>query len=491
MANEPYDRENSAASNGGIDNNLQHELEDALSDIGLESLMDLDQTPSTATSTPGVRRGHVIAIHGDDIFVDMGGKSQGILPAEQFKDLPLPAEGDVVEVVIDGYDRADGLLLLSREGAVKAATWATLEEGQMVEGRVVDHNKGGLEMDINGIRAFMPISHIDIVRVEECAQYVNQRFKCQVIDVNEADRNVVVSRRAVLELEAAESREQAFQTLVEGQIVTGVVKSIMPYGAFVDIGGFDGLLHIGDMRHTRVEDPKDVVKEGQRLQVMVLKVDRDARKIGLGLKQILPDPWSDADAKYAMDEVVTGRVTRLADFGAFVELEEGVEGLVPMSEMSFERRIGHASEVVNVGDTVRVRVLNVDMDRHRISLSLKRVGDDPWVGASVRWPVDSVVEGTVKRIADFGAFIELAPGVEGLVHVSELSDAHVRAVSDVVREGQSVQAKVVSVDEERRRIALSIKQLAGMADYTGTPAEEEPPRPARKRKKPLKGGLEW
>ena len=214
----------------------------------------------------------------------------------------------------------------------------------------------------------------------------------------------------------------------------------------------------------------------------------------MGLKQAAPDPWEGAEARWPADEVVAGRITRLMDFGAFVELAEGVEGLIPISEMTFERRINHPKEIVAEGDVVKVRVIKVDVGRRRISLSIKRVGDDPWMGASVRWPVDSVVEGTVKRIAEFGAFVELTPGVEGLVHVSELSDGHVRAVGDVVSEGQQVEAKVLSVDEERRRIALSIKQRASMPDYTGDlPAgsEPEPPQAPRKRKRPLKGGLDF
>jgi small subunit ribosomal protein S1 len=313
-----------------------------------------------------------------------------------------------------------------------------------------------------------------------------------VVDVDRSRKQIVVSRRALLEEEAAEARESLFESLQEGNIVTGTVKTIMPYGAFVDLGGIDGLLHISDMSYRRLDDPKDMVKEGQKVEVKVLKVDRDQRKISLGLKQAAPDPWEGADTRWSVGEVASGRITRLMDFGAFIELAEGVEGLIPISEMTFERRINHPREIVAEGDVVKVRVMKVDVGQRRISLSIKRVGDDPWMGASVRWPVDSVVEGTVKRIAEFGAFVELVPGVEGLVHVSELSDGHVRAVGDVVSEGQQVEAKVLSVDEERRRIALSIKQRASMPDYTGDlPTEPEAPQPTRKRKRPLKGGLDF
>jgi len=488
------DDRDAAGRDSGLDAALQRELEEALGDLGADSFFDADKPSATAAPAPtGVRRGTVIDIHKDDIFVDMGGKSQGVLPATQFEDQPLPKIGDVVEVTIAGYDKADGLLLLSRQGAVTAAMWQTLEEGQIVEGRVTGHNKGGLELDVNGIRAFMPISHVELFRVEDLTPYVNRRLKCQVIDVDEAERSITVSQRAVLELEAQEAREKAFASLVEGKIVTGTVKTIMPYGAFVDIGGVDGLLHVRDMSHSRVEKPEDIVKQGQKLEVKILKVDRETRRISLGLKQVMPDPWADAQAKWPIESIATGRISKLMDFGAFVELEPGVEGLIPISEMTYERRIHHPSDIVKEGDVVRVRVMTMDLERKLISLSLKRVGDDPWMGASARWPANTVVEGTVKRLADFGAFVELTPGVEGLVHISEISDERIRSAGDVLREGQTVKAKVLSVDEDARRISLSIRQLVTMPDYTGpeTTASAEPAKPRPKRKKPLKGGLDW
>ena len=480
-------------NNGGMDEDLQHELDAALSDMDLDSLMDVDG-PGTPTGAEGVRKGKVIAIRGEDIFVDMGGRSQGILSSDQFVDEALPEVGQYVEVTIVRYDGSEGLLLLSRQGAVQAATWQSIEEGVMVEGRVTGHNKGGLELDIDGIRAFMPISQIAFERIEaeELSAYVNRRMRCAVVEVRRDEKSVIVSHREVLQQEKEQAAARMFETLEEGQIVSGTVRTIMPYGAFVDIGGADGLLHIGDMSFSRVEDPKDVVQEGQQLEVMVLKVDRETRKIGLGLKQVMPDPWTDVANKWPADTVVSGRVTRLMDFGAFLELEPGVEGLIPISEMTFERRIRHPSEVVSEGDLVKVRVMNVDPEARRISLSIKQVGEDPWVGALVRWSPESVVEGTVTRITEFGAFVEIVPGVEGLVHISELSDQRVRSVNEVVQEGQKVNVKVLSVDEDKRRISLSIKQLAQMPDYTGVSQDDsERPKPKKKRKKPLKGGLDW
>ncbi len=480
-----------AGTSEGLDAMLQRELEDALGDLGTGSFLDAGPGGPVG-SAPGVRRGQVIAIHKDDIFVDMGGKSQGVLSTSAFEDEPLPQVGDMVEVTIEGYDRGDGLLLLSRKGAVTAATWQSLDEGQIVDGRVTGHNKGGLELDVDGIRAFMPISHIELVRVEDLAPYVNRRLKCQVIDVNAEERSITVSRRAVLELEAEQARENALASLTEGSLVTGVVKSIMPYGAFVDIGGVDGLLHVREMSHGRTEDPNTVVRIGQRLEVMIVKVDRESRRISLSLRQAMPDPWADAATKWPVDTVVSARVVKLEGFGAFAQLEDGVEGLIPISEMTYERRIAHPREIVNVGDVVKVRVMAIDLERKRISLSLKRAGDDPWLGAAARWPANSLVEGVVKRIENYGAFVELTTGVEGLVHISELSDTHVRSVGEVVKIGQTVQAKVLSVDEDARRISLSIKQVAAMPEYTGPEtASPEPEKPKAKRKKPLKGGLDW
>ncbi len=473
-----------------LDTDLQQELDNALGDMSLMDLVDQqEQTPKP--SAEGLRRGTVVAVQRDDILVDMGGKSTGVLPLKQLGEEPIPAVGDVIEVVITGYEPGEGLLLLSRKDAVTAATWESIEVGQTVEGRVTGLNKGGLELKIDGIDAFMPASQVDIMHVQDISIHLNQRVRCEVMEIRRSEQSVLVSRRRVLKKESAEAREKLLQTLTEGKTVRGTVKSIMPYGAFVDIGGADGLLHIGEMGHGRVTKPEDVVHEGQQLEVMVLKVDRENGKIALGLKQILPDPWTDAETKWLVDSIISGRITRLVDFGAFVELEEGVEGLIPISEMSYEKRINHPKEVASENEVVKVRVLSVDTKRRRISLSIKKVGDDPWMGASVRWPVDSEAEGTVKRVTEFGAFVELAPGVEGLIHISELSDSRVRSVGDAVQEGQIVKSKVLSIDEERHRIALSIKKLTSGSSQTGSAPAESKPEPAkRKRKKALRGGLD-
>jgi len=476
------------------DEELERELAEALGGMNLESLMEADALlhAPAAAEAEGVRRGRVIAVQDGEVFVDLGGKSQGVLSAEQLADEKLPAVGDVIEVTIEGYDRSEGLLLLSRRGAIQAATWRTLSEGQLVEGRVTGHNKGGLTLDVNGIKAFMPISQIDFERIEtdDLRRFVNRRLTCEVVEVRRSERTIVVSRRNALQRERERVRAERLEELKEGQLVTGTVKTIMPYGVFVDIGGIDGLVHIADLSYTRVEDPGEVVKEGQQLEVKVLSVDRENRRVGLGLKQVMPDPWKDVESKYAPGSLQTGRVTRLAEFGAFVELEPGVEGLVPVGEITYERRIARPGEVLAEGQVVQVRVLSVDPAAGRISLSIKQAGEDPWIGASVRWPEDSGAEGVVTRIAEFGAFVEMAPGVEGLIHISELSDRRIRRVEDVVKVGQPVKVKVLSVDEDRRRMSLSLKQYVETRT-PDAPVEAVPARPAKKRKKPLKGGLDW
>lgn len=474
---------------------LDKEIQDALSDM---SLMDMDEPKATSGGTE-LKTGTVVAVEREDILVDMGGKSTGLLPIKALGSEPIPEVGTKIQVIVKGYNADEGLIMLSREDAVEAAAWDSVERGQVVQGIVRGHNKGGLELTIDGIKAFMPISQIDTDRIEDdqLSKFVGQKMTCQIMDIKRSEKSLVVSRREVMKKEAAAEREKKFETLSEGDTVTGTVRTIMPYGAFVDIGGTDGLLHIGDMSHARVEDPKDVVSEGQTLELKVIKIDRENKKIGLGLKQALSDPWSDAEDKWPVDSIVSGRVTRLADFGAFVELEPGLDGLIPISEMSFGKRINHPREVVNEGEIVKTRVINLDLERRRIGLSIKRLEDDPWQGASLRWPAGTVVEGRISRTADFGAFVELSPGVEGLIHISEISTEHVQNVSDKVREGDMVKARVLDVDEGRRRMSLSIKQAeenaeeADFSNYLASGGEGGSDRPRKKRKKPLRGGMDF
>ena len=444
------DRDNYHVNKPALDDDLQKEIDEALGGQTIEELMAEEKSTEREEGTKtgegpvgeGVRKGRVVSIHGDDIFVDVGGRSEALLTTQQFgPDDTLPNVGDMIEVVIAGFDASLGVLRLTREGAVEKASWDSLEKGQIVEGMVTGSNTGGLELTINSIRAFMPISQIDLARIEDTGPFLNTKMTCEVMEVTPSDRNLIVSRRALMKREADVQGDKTLESLHEGQVVEGTVRNIMPYGAFVDIGGVDGLLHVRDMSHSRTEKPEDVVHVGQKLELRVLSYDAESKKIGLGLKQTQSDPWDGVEGKFPVGSSVTGRIVKLMDFGAFLELEPGLEGLIPIGEISF-RRIGHPREVLKEGDTIRVKVLRVEPDRQRMSLSVKAAGDDPWQGASARWPVGGEVSGVVTRIMDFGAFVELAEGVEGLVHISQLSDNRVETVKSVVSEGMTCSSSV-------------------------------------------------
>ena len=365
----------SAPSLRDLDAEIEGELEAALSGISETDLLGPDTSSeprqqTEAPAEPGRKKGKVLSIHGQDVFIDVpGGRSQGVLSLMQFPDGP-PAPGTEVNVSIEGYDRANGLLILSRLGAAMTADWSTVAEGMTVEARVTETNKGGLAVEINGLRGFMPISQIDLYRVEQTEQYVNQRLLCVVIEVNKQEHNLVVSRKALLETEREVKREKIWLELAEGQIRTGIVRSVRDFGAFVDLDGVDGLLHVSEMSWKRVQDPNTIVQPGQTVKVVVLRLDREKRKISLGLKQLEASPWDNIEDKYHPGDTFQGTVTRTQDFGAFVELEPGVEGLVHVSELT-DRRVFRVADFVKPGQQVTVKILNIDPELKRISLSIK------------------------------------------------------------------------------------------------------------------------
>jgi small subunit ribosomal protein S1 len=358
-----------------LDAEIEGELEAALAGISGQDLMGAETSAnvrqqSGAAPDHGRKKGTVLVVHGQDVFVEVpGGRSQGVLPILQFPEGP-PKPGTPVDVSIEGYDRANGLLILTRLGAAVVADWSSITEGMTVEARVVETNKGGLAVDINGIRGFMPISQIDLYRVENAEQFVNQRLLCLVTEANVDERNLVVSRRALLEKQRDELREKTWSELAEGQVRQGIVRSVRPFGAFVDLGGVDGLLHVSEMSWKRVQDPTQIVQPGQTVKVVVLKIDQETRKVGLGLKQLEASPWDNIRDRYAMGQTVEGKVSRVMDFGAFVELEPGVEGLVHISELS-RGKTWRVADVVKPEQIVLVKVLSVDADQKRISLSIK------------------------------------------------------------------------------------------------------------------------
>jgi ribosomal protein S1 len=362
-----------------LDAAIEQELNDALggfSDKEIYGEPERERHKKPTTPDQGRKKGKVIAIHGADVFIEVpGGRSQGVLPMLQFLDGP-PAIGTEVEVTIEGYDAANGLLILSRKGEAVHADWSTVGVGMIVDARVRETNKGGLAVDVNGIRGFMPISQIDLYRVENTEQFVNQHLRCLVMEVNPEERNLVVSRRALLEKEREENREKLWQELAEGQVREGIVRSVRDFGAFVDLGGVDGLVHISQMSWARVQNAGDVVQPGQTVKVVVLKIDRETRKVGLGLRQLTASPWDTIDANYPLGSTVKGKVTRLMEFGAFVELEPGIEGLVHISEVA-HARVRRPSDVVQEGQEVQVKVLTIDREQHRIGLSIKAAQAKP------------------------------------------------------------------------------------------------------------------
>ena len=331
----------------------------------------------------GPQQGKVIAVRGRSVFFDLGAKSEGVVPIEQFGE-NIPKPGDVVEVVPDRFDPEEGILLLSLKGAAVEANWENLRKGLIVEARVTKTNKGGLDIDVGGIRGFLPIGQIDINRVEDAAVYVNQKLRVVVTEANQREKNLVVSRRDLLERERAEQREKTWATLEEGQIHVGVVRTVKDFGAFVDVGGVDGLIHIGDMSWARTSDAGSLVKVGQEVQVKVLKIDRQTQKVSFGLKQLMPSPWDEVEDKYERGQVINGKVTRLMDFGAFVELEPGIEGLIHISELA-GKRVMRVKDHVSPGQEVEVRILKIEPEAHKISLSLRPL---PVVAAAPEEPED-------------------------------------------------------------------------------------------------------
>ena len=411
--------------------------------------------------------GHVLSISGQDVIVDIGRKLEGLVPASQFPAVdgqPSIKAGDVIEVAIDhAGEPVEGYILLSYEKVHRRHIWDELEkaaaEGTPVAGRVLNKIKGGLAVDI-GIGAFLPSSQVEIRPIHNLDSYVGQKLDVRILKLNRRRGNAVVSRRILLEDDLQTRKAQALAAVEEGGEVTGVVKNLTDYGAFVDLGGIDGLLHVSDLSYGNVSHPSAVIKVGDQLTVKVLKFDREHERISLGLKQMHPDPWATIEDRYPAQSKVIGRIVSVTDYGAFVELEPGVEGLIHISEMTWSRRMKHPAKIVNAGDQVEAVVLELKPKERRISLGIKQLEADPWTTLADRYSVGSVVEGRVRKLAEFGAFVEIEEGIDGLVHVSDMSwTAHVKHPSELVKKGQVVQAVVLHIDAPNRRLSLGIKQL--------------------------------
>lgn len=427
-----------------------------------ESLKEIETRPGS------IVRGVVVAIDKDVVLVDAGLKSESAIPAEQFKNAQGELEiqvGDEVDVALDAVEDGFGETLLSREKAKRHEAWITLEkayeEAETVVGVINGKVKGGFTVELNGIRAFLPGSLVDVRPVRDTLHLEGKELEFKVIKLNQKRNNVVVSRRAVIESENSAERDQLLENLQEGMEVKGIVKNLTDYGAFVDLGGVDGLLHITDMAWKRVKHPSEIVNVGDEITVKVLKFDRERTRVSLGLKQLGEDPWVAIAKRYPEGTKLTGRVTNLTDYGCFVEIEEGVEGLVHVSEMDWTNKNIHPSKVVNVGDVVEVMVLDIDEERRRISLGLKQCKNNPWQQFAETHNKGDRVEGKIKSITDFGIFIGLDGGIDGLVHLSDISwnVAGEEAVREY-KKGDEIAAVVLQVDAERERISLGVKQLA-------------------------------
>lgn len=414
-----------------------------------------------------VLQGHVVSVTDKEVIVDFGYKSEGIVPIQEFQ-LPdgtlTVRPGDTVDVMVDRHGPVvEGYITLSHEKAVRLRNWETLEkayhEGLMVSGRVLGRIKGGLLVDV-GTKAFMPGSQVDVRPVHNLDQFVGQDIAVKIVKLNRRRGNVVVSRKLAIEEDLATRKETALATIQEGAVVVGVVKNLTDYGAFIDLGGIDGLLHVSDMSYGRVGHPSEMLHVGDEIAVKVLKIDRAKERISLGLKQLQPDPWDSVEQRYPAGSRVIGRVVSITDYGAFVELEPGVEGLIHITEMTWSRRLKHPSKVVKVGDNVEVVVLEVKASEKRISLGIKQLEADPWTTIESRYSVGSVVEGRVRKLTDFGAFIEIEEGIDGLVHISDLSwTKRVKHPSEMLKKGQMVQAVILHIDAANRRLSLGVKQL--------------------------------
>lgn len=414
-------------------------------------------------------KGRVLNVLGDDVVVDIGYKSEGVIKLEEWYDEGLdkvvpPQPGEEIQVLLDAVEDESGAIVLSYRKAKRQKEWEQIiekhKEGDVVAGAVTRKIKGGLLVNI-GVNVFLPASQVDIRRPPDIGDYIGKTIECKILKIDEARRNIVVSRRKLIEDQREEMKKKLLSEIEPGQTRKGVVKNIAEFGAFVDLGGIDGLLHITDMSWGRISNPHEIVHIDQQLEVYIISVDKDKEKIALGLKQKSASPWANVEAKYPISSRHTGEVVNVMSYGAFVKLEPGIEGLVHISEMSWTKRINHPSELVSIGDQIEVQVLNINKEKQEISLGMKQVQPNPWDKVAERYPQSTVITGTVRNLTNYGAFIEIEEGIDGLLHVSDMS--WVRKVShpsEVVAKGDKVTCIVLNVDQERKRVALGLKQMA-------------------------------
>ena len=464
-----------------VNRNLIRSLEDDLMTIELENMFPLDETEEMLLNSlhdadrqfdvNQIVEGRVVEINDEFVVVDVGFKSEGAIHRNEWGEgETLPVIGDVVKVLIEevedqfgNVEEQRGMISLSKRKAEKIIQWeammSSVQEGQIVTGTVTRKIKGGLLVDI-GVNVFLPASQVDIRRPNDIGDFIGRVVQCEVLKIDELRRNIVVSRRSLIEKQREEDREHLMSELEVGQIRKGVVKNIADFGAFVDLGGIDGLLHITDMAWERIGHPTEMVSIDQEIEVKILQIDREKQKIALGLKQKQGNPWENIEVRYPVGTVVNGEVVNVMSYGAFVKLEPGIEGLVHISEMSWTRRINHPSEMVQTGDKIDVKILGVDPQGQQLSLGIKQTQANPWDIVVEKYPENSMVSGKVRNLTNYGAFIELEEGIDGLLHVSDMSwTRKISHPNEVLEKGQVVECRVLSVDQSRRRIALGLKQM--------------------------------
>lgn len=423
--------------------------------------------------------GKIIELIGDDeAVIDIGYKSEGRVKLNEWEGEAPPQVGDAVEVLLEDMDDATGEIILSRRKAHRLRAWEKViskhKEGDVVSGRVTRKIKGGLLVDI-GVNVFLPASQVDIRRPADIADYIDQEIRCVILKIDESRRNIVVSRRKLIETEREAQKKKLLSEIVIGELRKGVVKNIAEFGAFVDLGGIDGLLHITDMSWGRIGHPSELVKIDDEIEVVVLNVDKEREKIALGLKQKSPSPWEGVPERYPVGTRLIGEVVNVMTYGAFVKLEEGIEGLVHISEMSWTKRINHPNELVQIGDKIEVVVLGINKEKQEISLGMKQTQTNPWDQVAAKYPTGTMVEGTVRNLTNYGAFIEIEEGIDGLLHISDMSwTRKIGHPNEVLEKGQRISCQVLSVDQERKRIALGLKQLKSDPWETDIPGRYNP-----------------
>ena len=480
-----------------VNQNLIHSLEDeeierqlgsAFSDYDDSDLGDILFPPEAQSqnySIDSMVKGTIVRIDNDHVIVDVGFKSEATIPRNEWSEEDPPAVGQEIDVLIedleDSQGRADdpsGLIAVSKKRADQRKIWddviSRIKEGDIVTGKCQRKIKGGLLVDI-GVSVFLPASQVDIRRPGDIGDYIDRVVQCEVLKIDDVRKNIVVSRRSLIEKERTYAQQKLMADLEKGQVRKGVVKNIADFGAFVDLGGIDGLLHITDMSHTRISKPSEMVKMDQEIEVMILNVDREKVKIALGLKQLLPNPWDHVEEKYPVGSIQTGEVVNVLPYGAFVKLEPGIEGLVHISEMSWVKRVNHPNELVQTGDEIQVSVLKIDRGGEQMSLGMKQTQDNPWDKVESNYPIGREINGRVRNLTNYGAFIELEEGIDGLLHVSDMSwTRKISHPNEVLEKGQELSCKILAVDIERHRIALGLKQMNDDPWTTDIPDRYQP-----------------